>query len=75
VLPAKEVFIVGGGNIYDQTLRLADRIYITVIDAVFEGDTFYPEIDFSDFNILSEEKHLSDEKNPYNWTYYVLERK
>jgi dihydrofolate reductase len=68
-----EVFIVGGGEIYRQTLDIADRIYITVIDTVVEGDTYYPEINFSDYNVVSEEKHASDDRNPHNWTYYILE--
>jgi len=69
----REIFIVGGGEIYRQTLDIADRIYITVIDTVVDGDTFYPEINFSNYNILSEEKHTADDRNPHNWTYYILE--
>lgn len=69
-----EVFIVGGGEIYRQTLSLVNRIYITIIDTLIEGDTYYPEIDLSDYSILSEEKHLADENNPHNWTYYILEQ-
>lgn len=68
-----EVFIVGGGEIYRETLDITDRIYITVIDTLVEGDTFYPEIDFSDYKILSKDPHSADEQNPYNWTYYILE--
>jgi dihydrofolate reductase len=70
---ASEIFIVGGGEIYRQTLDIADRIYITVIDAVVDGDTYYPKIDFSNYNILSEQRHAADDKNPYDWTYYILE--
>lgn len=68
-----EVYIVGGGEIYRQTLPIVHRIYITVIDTIVEGDTFYPEIDFDDYTILSEDKHKADERNPFDWTYYVLE--
>ncbi len=71
----REVFIVGGGEIYRQTLDIADRIYLTLIDTVVEGDTSYPEIDFRDYNIVSEEKHEADDENPYDWTYYILEPK
>ena len=69
-----EVFIVGGGTVYAQTLEQADRIYITLIDAEFPGDAFYPNIDFKDYRIVSEEKHSADERNPYDWIYYVLEK-
>ncbi len=69
----KECFIVGGGEIYQQTLNSVNRIYITVIDTLVDGDTFYPEINFDDFRIVSREDHKADEKNPYDWTYFVLE--
>ncbi len=68
----REVFIVGGGEIYKQTLDIADRIYITVIESIADGDTYYPEINFEDYKILKEEKHQADDENPYDWTYYVL---
>mgnify|MGYP006280412203 CR=1 FL=1 len=71
----REVFIVGGGDIYKQTLDIADRIYITVIDTIVDGDTYYPEINFDDYKVLKEEKHWADEENPHDWTYYVLEKK
>ena len=67
-----EVFIVGGGEIYKQTIEIVDRIYITVIDTFVDGDTKYPEIDLNDYTILSKEEHKADNKNPYDYTYYVL---
>jgi len=70
-----EAFIVGGGEIYKQTLSIVDRIYITVIDLITDGDTYYPEINFSDWFINSEIAMKKDEKNPYDFTYYILERK
>jgi len=69
-----EAFIVGGGEIYKQTLDLIDKIYITLIDTETEGDTYYPEINFHDYKILSENTHAADDKNPFKWTYYVLEK-
>ncbi len=69
-----EVFIVGGGEIYKQTLDIIDRIYITIIDMVAEGDTFYPEINISDYRLISEIRKLADRINPYDHTYYILER-
>jgi dihydrofolate reductase len=72
-LKEEEVFIVGGGEIYSQTMDIIDRIYITLIDTIVEGDTFYPEINISDYKIVSEIKHSADSKNPHDWTYYVLE--
>ncbi len=71
----REVFIVGGGEIYKYTLELADRIYITVIDTIAEGDTSYPRIDFDDYKILSETPRKADRKNPFDYTFYILEKK
>lgn len=69
-----EVFIVGGGNIYAQTLATVDRIYITVIDTEVKGDAHYPRIDFDDYRIVSREPHSADKSNPFDWTYYILEK-
>ncbi len=68
----EEAFIVGGGEIYRQTLRIVDRIYITVIEVEVEGDTSYPSIHFWDYRIISESRHPADDKNPFDWTYYIL---
>lgn len=69
----EECFIVGGGEIYRQTLDLVDRIYITVIETEVRGDTFYPEIDFSDYRIVSKISKKADEENPFDHTYYIVE--
>jgi dihydrofolate reductase len=69
-----EVFIVGGGEIYRQTLEIVDRIYITMIETEVEGDAFYPEIQFSDYRIVSNIPVQADRDNPYDHTYYILEK-
>lgn len=53
----KDIFIIGGGEIYKQTIDLADTLYITHIDKDIEGDTKFPEIDNSKWKLESEEKH------------------
>jgi dihydrofolate reductase len=70
----EEVFIVGGGEIYQKTLTMADRIYITIIDTVVEGDTFYPKIEPENYNIVSKIDKGADKENPFNHTYYILEK-
>lgn len=70
----EEVFIVGGGEIYKMTLEMVDRIYITVIETEVEGDAFYPEIDFSEYTIVSKIPKKADAKNPFDHTYYILEK-
>lgn len=69
-----EVFISGGSEIYKATLDISDRIYLTLIDAEVEGDVYYPELDMSMWQIVSEEEHKADLRNKYNYTYFVFER-
>ncbi|CAG7649877.1 dihydrofolate reductase [Paenibacillus allorhizosphaerae] len=69
-----EAFIFGGEEIYRQFLPLAQRLYLTVIDHHFDGDTFFPEIDLSDWTELSVRKGITDANNPYDYHFYVYER-
>lgn len=69
-----EVFISGGSEIYKATLDISDRIYLTLIDAEVEGDVYYPELDMSMWQVVSEEEHKADLRNKYNYTYFVFER-
>lgn len=70
----EEAFILGGGNIYEQTKDLWDRLYLTKVHASPEGDTYFPEIDEALFQSSFCEKHLADEKNEYDFTFNILER-
>ena len=70
-----EIFLLGGGNIYAQSCDLWDRLYITEIDVFPDGDVFFPEIDFSQWKLLSSDKHLPDEKNPYAYDFQIYNRK
>ena len=71
-----EPFIGGGAQIYSIALAkdLVDRLYLTRVHAEVEGDTFFPEIDFDQWNLASEEHHEADEKNTYPYTFLVYER-
>ena len=55
-LDNEKAFIIGGGNIYRQTIDLVDELEITEIDASFDGDTFFPEIDKTIFKLKKSEK-------------------
>lgn len=66
-----EVFVAGGGQIYREALPYTDRIYITVIDKVIEGDIYFPKIREEDF-VKTYEEH-TDGEIPF--TYYTYERK
>ena len=65
----KEVFIIGGGEIYAKTLAEVQRIYLTLIDQDFEGDTYYPEIP-SSFKEIKRESFM----NPLPYSFITLER-
>lgn len=69
-----EAFIIGGGEIYKQSMHLIDKLYFTDIDAVVEGDVYFPEIDLKVFKLISEEKHKADEKNKFDYNFKVYER-
>ena len=71
-----EVFITGGGQIYKETLPYTERLYITVLDRDYEAHVFFPEFDWDEWNIVSEEKHEADPANDRpSFTFFTLERK
>lgn len=70
-----EAWVAGGAEIYRQTLPRADRLYLTLIHAEMEGDTFFPEFDESAWDILSRQDFEPDDKNPYAYSFVVYERK
>lgn len=70
----KELFIIGGGELFRQTQEIVNRIYITRVHASFEGDTFYPPIDPSKWKLLSQDQHEKNEKHQYPFTFEIWER-
>jgi len=70
-----ELFIIGGGEIYKQSLHLADKIYITEVKSSFQGDTYFPEFDLSEWEEVSRISHPVDEKHLYSFDFVILERK
>lgn len=71
----EEVFIIGGGEIYRQSWPYLDRIYLTSVETDVEGQVFFPEINADEWEEISAEPHLADEKNPFDYTFRVLVRK
>lgn len=69
-----EVFITGGSEIFKLFLQEADRLYVTKIRASFEGDTYFPEIDWEQWSLVSAKKGPRDDKNPYDYEFQVYER-
>jgi len=70
----EDVFIIGGGQIYDLALNFTDKIELTRVHRVFEADAFFPEIDFKNWHLVFEEKHQKDEKHNYDFTFQTYER-
>jgi dihydrofolate reductase len=71
----EEIFIIGGAEIYKQAMNLADRLYITHIEAEDkDADTFFPEIIPIVWNEISREEHKKDKENPFDYTFSVYER-
>jgi len=72
---AEEVMIIGGASIYDQMLPRADRLYMTLVHTDVNGDAWFPAFDLAEWRTVEEEHHSADEKNPHNYSFYILTRK
>ena len=70
-----EIMVIGGGNVFSQFLPLADKMYLTMIDEDFEGDAYFPEFDWSNWQEINRVENLPDKDNPYKYTFLELERK
>ena len=71
----EEVFIIGGGEIYRQSIAVADKLDLTKVHASFEADTLFPEIDLSQWQLVFEEHHPKDERHDYAFTFQTFARK
>ncbi|KAA3645981.1 MAG: dihydrofolate reductase [Bacteroidetes bacterium] len=69
----EELMIIGGGEIYKQAMPFADRIYLTRVHTIIEGDTVFPEIG-KEWKEISSEYHPKDEKHVFDFTFKVYER-
>lgn len=68
------IYVVGGAEIYRLFMDVADKLIVTKIDAEFDADTAFPEVDWENFSEIANEPHEKDEKNKYNYTFYTYER-
>lgn len=71
----KEVMICGGASVYKQFLPIAGRLYLTLIKEDFEGDAFFPEFDWNDWEEIERIENEPDKNNPYQYTFLTLKRK
>jgi dihydrofolate reductase len=70
----KQFFIIGGGEIYKQSMDIADVIYITRVHAQLEGDTFFPVIDESKWHLTSSQDFAADEKHAYSYSFQIWKK-
>ena len=71
---SEEVFVIGGAEIFSQTLDRADRLYLTEIDAIVDGDVFFPEYDKTRWKQVSRVHHNADERHAYAFDFVLYER-
>ncbi|TXH04994.1 MAG: dihydrofolate reductase [Nevskiaceae bacterium] len=69
-----ELMVIGGAELYRQTLPLAQRLYLTRVHAALQGDTWFPAFDAAQFREVSREDHPADERHPYPYSFLTLER-
>lgn len=70
-----EVFVIGGAEIYAQTLAQADRLYLTLVEAEVAADTFFPTLAEDDWREVERCTHAADEKHQYAFTFITLDKR
>ena len=70
----QEAMVIGGGEIYKQSLPFIDKMYFSKVDFNGEADTFFPQMDFSQWDLLENEEHEETEVNP-SWTFQIFSKK
>lgn len=71
----KEIFVIGGAEIFNTSFEKADRIYLTRIHHRFEGDTYFPAMQESEWQLVKSHMNRKSDKNPYSHTFQVWQRK
>lgn len=72
---AAEIMIIGGGEIYALFLGKAERLYRTRVETTLNGDTFFPEIDGDDWQLVSSDAHPADANNDYPFLFQTFDRR
>lgn len=70
----EEVMIMGGAQLYVQTLERADRLYLTLVHAEIDGDVLFPDIDWGQWQAISAEHFKADENNEFDYSFCVFDR-
>lgn len=69
-----EIFVIGGGELYQAALPLADRVYLTVVDAEPEGDTFMPQMAPAQWREHSSQEFPADDRHQHSYRFMVYDR-
>jgi len=69
-----EIFVIGGADLFRETLPIADRLHLTVVDAEPDGDTFMPEVDMSAWRETATQSFQPDERHAHSYRYTVYDR-
>ena len=70
----EEVFVIGGGMVYEQFLPFADRLYLTRLNKEFEADTFFPYVNFDEWDLVDLEVVDDDPQVDYSYRFEIWER-
>lgn len=71
----EEVMIIGGADVFERALPIADRFYLTRVHGHVEGDTHFPPFNHEDWDVVSVENREADDRNPWPMTFIELHRK
>lgn len=74
-MPYEECFVIGGGTIYRQFMRFADKLYITRVFKSFDADTFFPDINPDEWDEIERITHPPDEKNDFEYAFITYVKK
>ena len=69
-----EIMVVGGANLYAQTIPLATRMYLTHVHQFIDGDTRFPDYEAGDWREVACERHSADGRNPHDYSFVELQR-
>jgi dihydrofolate reductase len=70
----EELFIIGGGSVYEQSLHLTNRVYLTRIEGEFDATVFFPKLNSTEWKVVHEDHRQKDERHAYDYTFYTYER-
>ena len=70
----EEIFVMGGAQIYREALQVVDRMYITVVERDYEGDTSFPDVDYSEWKLVDVVRHERGEEYEYPFEFRIYDR-